>query len=275
MIGAQSVVAPGATIQVVSQGYKFLEGPTPDPKGNVYFSDIPNKIIHICSTEGVVTEYMKVPGCNGLKFDKKGNLWVCGNSEARSIYYITPDKTVVPVITNYKGKKLNGPNDLWIAPKGGVYFTDPAYGYNRTDLELSHENVYYIGSGKKTAVLMDSTFDKPNGIAGLLNGKVLYVADHKGGKTFRYTIGKKGLLTNKTLFCETGSDGMAIDEHGNIYLSMKGIQVFSPEGKKLETIEVPANPTNICFGGADGKTLYITTPSTLYSIKMQVKGLGR
>lgn len=274
-INAQSLVLEGEKLQIVSKGYKFLEGPTSDKQGNVYFSDIPNNKIFCCDTNNNVTEYMIVPGCNGLKFDKKGNLWVCGSEKGRSIYYITPKKEVKIIVDKYLDKKFNSPNDLWIAPNGGIYFTDPNYGAKRTDIELQIDGVYYISPKHNTVILIDSTFKKPNGIAGLLNGKVIWVADHKLGRTYQYNIAKNGELKDKTLFCEVGSDGMAIDKKGNIYLTSKGIRVFSPEGKELEKIDVPGNPTNVCFGGIDGKTLFITTPTTLYSIKLNVKGLGR
>jgi gluconolactonase len=114
---------------------------------------------------------------------------------------------------------------------------------------------------------------RPNGVVGTPDGKRLYVADHGAHKTYVYTINPDGTLSDKKLFASEGSDGMTLDERGNVYLTGKAVSVFDASGKKIETIEVPEKPSNVCFGGEDKKTLFITARTSLYSLRMQVSGL--
>jgi gluconolactonase len=117
-------------------------------------------------------------------------------------------------------------------------------------------------------------FRQPNGIVGDATKKLLYVADIGASKTYRFTIAQDGTLTDQQLFCEMGSDGMTIDNQGNLYLTGKGVTVFNSSGKRIQVISVPENWTaNVCFGGADRKTLFITASDSVYTMAMQVAGL--
>ena len=203
-------------------------------------------------------------------FDRQGNLLACEGG-ARRLTSIAPDGTVTVLADSYEGKKLNSPNDLWIDPAGGVYFSDPRYG-NMEGLELPGFYVFYLAPDRKQLLRVIDDMVKPNGVLGTADGKHLYVADAGGGKTYAYSIGPGGMLADKKLFAEQGSDGLARDEQGNIYLTGGGITVYSPEGKKLETIAVPEGPANLKFGGPDKKTLFITARSSLYSVPMRVRG---
>ena len=121
---------------------------------------------------------------------------------------------------------------------------------------------------------MVDDFVKPNGLIGSADGKKLYIADIGASKTYSYTIESNGHLANKTLFAEMGSDGMTLDNKGNVYLTGKGVTVFDKTGKQIEHIDVPENWTaNITFGGKDQKTLFITASKSIYTIKMKVKGI--
>src|SRR5690606_23622401 len=131
--------------------------------------------------------------------------------------------------------------------------------WTRTSKEIEEEAVYYLSPNKKTVKQVSKDFVKPNGIIGSADGKKLYIADIGANKTYSFDIGKNGSLNNKTLFTELGSDGMTIDESGNIYLTGKGVTIFNPQGKQIAHIEVPEPWTaNVCFGGKDLKTLFIT-----------------
>src|SRR5262249_36292273 len=115
---------------------------------------------------------------------------------------------------------------------------------------------------------------QPNGIIGTPDGKTLYVADIGAKKTYKYQIQTEGSLAGKALFCELGSDGMTIDNEGNVYLTGNGVSVFDPSGKKIEQIEVEDPWTaNVCFGGKDHRTLFITASKGLYALQMRVKGV--
>jgi gluconolactonase len=106
------------------------------------------------------------------------------------------------------------------------------------------------------------------------DGRKLYVADLGARKTYVYNINADGTLSNKKLFCSMGSDGMTIDNEDNVYLTGKGVTVFDSAGQKTEHIDIPAGWTaNVCFGAEDGHTLFITAQTSLYSLRMRVKGV--
>ena len=177
----------------------------------------------------------------------------------------------------HEGKLLNGPNDIWIHPNGTVFFTDPHYKrpYWKRGPKEMEECVYRVTANDKQLTRIIADLKQPNGIIGTPDGKLLYVADIGAGKTYRYEIQPDGAVAGKHLFCELGSDGMTIDNQGNVYLTGKGVSVFSPEGKKIEQIDVPEGWTaNVCFGGKDQSTLFITASKGFYGIQTLVKGAG-
>ena len=267
-----SVIAPGAKVEKLAGGFKFTEGPASDAEGNVFFSDIPNNRIHKWSLDGKLSTFRENSGgSNGLYVDKKGNVLAC-EGEGRRLVSIDLKGNVTVLADKYQDKRFNSQNDLWIDPKGGIYFTDPRYG-RRDDLEQDGEHVYYLSPDRKKIIRVVNDMVRPNGIIGTADGKLLYVADHGGNKTFVYTINKDGTLSNKKLFAPEGSDGMTIDNEGNIYLTTKVVAVYNSKGQKIESIEVPEGPANVCFGGKDTKTLFITAQTSLYSVRMRVKGV--
>ena len=176
------------------------------------------------------------------------------------------------VVATFNGKRFNSLNDLWLDPRGGIYFTDPRYGGGRDNMEQDGEHVYYLMPDRKTVLRVIDDMTRPNGIVGTPDGKTLYVADHGGGKTFSYTLRGNGLLTNKRLLTASGSDGLTLDERGNIYLTTDAVMVYSPQGRLLKRIEVPERPANVCFGGKERQTLFITARTSLYALAMRVKG---
>jgi gluconolactonase len=271
------LVAPGESPKRVASDLRFGEGPTRDPAGNVYFVDQPNdRILEWNAKTDAVTTFLQPSGySNGLCFDADGNLWACAD-EKNELWKIRPaDKKVEVVLKNFEGRLLNGPNDLWFRPDGGLYFTDPYYSrpyWKRDPAEQNPRGVYYLSADRKRLVRVADGMVQPNGIIGTPDGKTLYVADHSGRKTYRFDIQPDGSLTNRQLFCEMGSDGMTIDEQGNVYLTYDSVFVFSSAGKQISRIDFPDGPTNVCFGGADRKTLFVTTPHAAYTLPMLVRG---
>jgi gluconolactonase len=269
-----SVSAPGAKVEKLCGGFSFTEGPACDAKGNIFFSDIPNNRIHKWSLDGKLSTFRENSGgSNGLYFDRKGNLLACEGG-GRRLVSIDPQGKVTVLADKYQGKRFNSLNDLWIEPKGGIYFTDPRYG-RRDDLEQDGEHVYYLTPDRKKIIRVIDDMVRPNGVIGTPDGKKLYVTDHGGKKTFAYTINNDGTLANKTLFATEGSDGMTIDNKGNVYLTTNAVLVYNEEGERIETIRVPEGPANVCFGGKDRQTLFITARTSLYAIRMQVKAAGQ
>ncbi len=271
-----SVVAKGATPVLVSSDFLFTEGPAVDADGNIYFTDQPNDKIMKWSTDGTLSVFMEGAGrSNGLFFDNEGNLISCADLN-NQLWLIDKNKNVTILVKDFEGRKLNGPNDVWVDPKGGMYFTDPFYKrdyWTRTEKEIEQENVYYLSPDKKKLTIVAADLLQPNGIVGTPDGKKLYVADIKGRKTYSYSINGDGTLSNKTLFADMGSDGMTIDKKGNVYLTGRGVTVFNSKGEKLENIPIDAPWTaNVCFGGKDRKTLFVTASKSVYTLKMKVKG---
>jgi gluconolactonase len=268
-----SVVAPGAQGKKLAGDFGFTEGPAADVKGDVYFTDIPNnKILKWSVREGKLSTFREnSSGANGLYFDKAGNLLAC-EGNGRRIVSISPTGEVTVLVDQYEGKKFNSPNDLWIDPKGGVYFTDPRYG-SREGMEQPGEYVFYLTPDRKKTTVVATDLTRPNGIIGAPDGKTLYIADHAGGKTYVYKINEDGTLADKQLFAPQGSDGMTIDSDGNIYQTSNVVTVYNAKGQKLQEIQVPEEPANVTFGGPNDKTLFITARTSLYALDMVVKGV--
>ena len=160
---------------------------------------------------------------------------------------------------NYQGKQFNSLNDLWIDPKGGVCFSDPRYG-DRGGMEQDGEHVYYLSPDRKTLTRVISDMVRPNGVIGTPDGKTLYVADNGDNKTFVYKVNEDGTLAGKKLFAPEGSDGMTIDNEGNVYLTTKVVAVYNKDGQKIESISVPEQPANVTFGGKRQSDALLSRP---------------
>lgn len=278
-VQAQSkLIAEGAFLRQLSAEYTFTEGPAADKRGNVYFTDQPNdRILKWSKKDGTLSVYMEGTGrSNGLYFDGDGDLLACADLN-NELWEISSDKAATVLVKDFEGKKLNGPNDLWVDPKGGIYFTDPFYKRNywtRTDKEIENENVYYLSPDRKMLTVAATNFVRPNGIVGNRKGTKLYVADINDKKTYSFTIKSDGTLTDRELFVEMGSDGMTIDKKGNVYLTGNGVTVFNAEGEQIEHIPVQERWTaNVCFGGEGRKTLFITAMKSVYTLQMRVRGV--
>jgi len=272
----ESVIAPGEKVQLLSADFKFTEGPTCDKEGNVFFTDQPNNRIMKWSVDGRLSTFLQPAGrANGMYFDKNGNLIACAD-EKNELWLITPDKKITVLVSNYNGKLLNGPNDVWVRPDNGIYFTDPFYKrdyWNRKEMEQDGQHVYYLSPDRKELKRVAQDLNQSNGIIGTADGKYLYVSDIGARKTYVYTIQPDGSLTDKKLFCEAGSDGITLDNKGNLYLTGRGVMVYNKEGKLIERIQINEPWTaNVSFGGKDKQTLFITASKGLYAVKTRVKG---
>lgn len=266
-----SLVAPGATVRRIATGFGFLEGPAADPDGNLFFTDIPNERIHRWSPSDGVTVFRERSGrANGLRFDLDGNLLVCemGN---RRVTAVDARGALTILADRFEGRRFNSPNDLWVDPRGGIYFSDPRYGAT-DDQEIDGYHVYYIEPDRARIRQVTSDLVRPNGLVGTPDGSRVYVADHGGGRTYAYTPNPDGTLGDKRLFVAQGSDGMAMDERGNVYLTGQDVTIYNPDGEPIGSIAVPEAPANLAFGGAEGTTLFITARTSLYAVEMTVTG---
>ena len=194
------------------------------------------------------------------------------------LWKIDTDKNIEVLLKDFKGKRLNGPNDLWVDPKGGVYFTDPFYQrpyWLHTAPYLSSNNVYYL-SPTGVVSTVATGLEQPNGIIGTPDGSLLYVADIDGQMTYSYQIEADGNLSNKKCFVAMGSDGMTLDAQGNVYLTGNGVSIFDAKGKKIEHINIDEPWTaNVTFGGPNRDILFITASKAIYQLKMEVSGASQ
>ena len=271
-----SLIKKGAVIEKLADGFGFTEGPTADFEGNVYFTDQPNNRIMKWNTRGGVITYLAPCGrSNGLFFDKDGFLWACAD-EKNELWKIGPDKKIEVITGKYNDNSFNGPNDLWISPEGGVYFTDPFYKrswWSHSVMPQEKKCVYYLAPHDKTVIRVADDMVQPNGIIGTPDGKVLYISDIGENLTWSYHINEDGTLSNKTIFCRVGSDGMTIDCEGNLYLTGDGVTIFDTKGTQIGNIKIPEKWTsNVCFCDKNRKSLFITASNSIYRIKMKVRG---
>ena len=264
-------------IERVAAGLGFTEGPLWDGDG-LLFTDIPNnRIMRLDVESGLTQVWLEgTAGMNGLGLGADGRV-IAAQHEGRQVVAIDRETKAVEVLVDrYEGKRFNTPNDVWIDAKGGVYFTDPAYWPREKPMELGGEYVFHVAPGGGEVRCVDEEgMRHPNGLVGTPDGGRLYVSAHGGGWTYVYDVEADGGLSNRRGFVEIGSDGMALDEAGNLYLTprrVRAVVVVSREGERLGAIELPEYPANVCFGGEDGRTLFVTAQRSVYAVKMQVRG---
>ncbi len=285
------LVAPGATIKTVQSGFNGTEGPAADAAGNVYFTEKGgNSIQKWTWKDGKVSLYRKIDGgAIGMAFDARGRLLICEMENGRVTRDDMKGGSLQVIADSCDGKKIHIPNDIWVNPNGGTYFTD----FSFAGMKLPAGNAmpgglpggmppganekispgdlgidYIAPDGKVTRV---ANLDSPNGLIGTPDGKTLYAND--GDKICSYAIGPDGSLTDKKVFCNQSTDGMALDEKGDLYLIGDSITVFNPKGEKIDEIALPEKKCkNLTFGGKNRSTLFISGNVAVYTLEMSVKG---
>ena len=276
---SNDIVAEGEVPAKLSDSYIFTEGPAADANGDVFFTDQPNnKIYHWNCESGEITLFTDQSGrSNGMYFDTQGNLIACADMDNQLWSFDMEGHSKI-LITDFGGKLLNGPNDVWISKDGSYYLTDPYfkrdYWTRSPERQQPVEGLYYLAPGSERLILLDSTLNQPNGIVGTPDGKQLYVAEAKANRILKYDIKLNGHLTNRQVFANMGSDGMTIDDKGNIYLTGDGVTVFDKNGQKIAHFPIPEDWTaNVCFGGKERNILFITASKSVYTLKTLVQGV--
>lgn len=256
----------GGPVTEVAGGFQFTEGPVWIPQTGFLFSDIPADAIY----REDKTVFRSPSGhSNGLTLDREGRLVACEHGNRR-VTRTEPDGTVTVLADTYLGRKLNSPNDLTVRSDGSIFFTDPPYGVAEDQRELPFCGVYLIKPDKQL-VLLSVYFSHPNGICLSPDEKTVYIADSEADFIQAYDVGGDGTLSNSRLFCRCDSpDGLKSDKHGNVWAATaRGVMVFRPDGSHAGTIEVPQQPSNCAFGGEDGKTLFITARTGVYTVRVK------
>ncbi|WP_200269318.1 SMP-30/gluconolactonase/LRE family protein [Luteolibacter pohnpeiensis] len=283
------LVPKDAAIEVLATGFKWAEGPVWDEKsGELLFSDIPNNVIHAWNPETGLRDFMKPsgytgiadygrePGSNGLTFDAAGRL-LCAEHGDRRISALTPNGGKITLADRFEGKRLNSPNDLVVHPSGAIYFTDPVYGLpgqaDDPHRELDFCGVFRIDPDDGAVSLISKEFNRPNGIALSSDGKTLFVGSSDGSdpRIYAYPIREEGGVGERRVFFDMskiekggGADGFKVDADGNVWTTGSGgLLIISAEGKLLGRVWAHRPTANIAFGGADGKSVFITAGDRL------------
>jgi gluconolactonase len=261
-------------VEKAAHGFRFTEGPAWSRDGYLLFSDIPgNKIMKYVPGEGYPVFREPSNGANGNAFDAQGRLYTC-ESFARRVTRTDKKGHIEVLADKWEGKRLNAPNDIVVSKSGHVYFTDPAFGSQADTRELDFYGVYHIEPKGELSVIARPA-GRPNGITLSPNGRILYVANSDERNIRGYNVDRNGEVSGERTIVsgiEGVPDGIRTDEKGNLYVAAKGIQVYSPEGKLLATIPLAETPSNCAFGDADLQTLYITARTSLYRVRLDVKG---
>ena len=263
-------------VDKVAAGYAFTEGPAWSPAGFLIFSDIPNnKLLRFMPGEPAGVFRADSNGATGNRFDAQGRLYTC-ESHSRRVTRTDKKGKIEVLAERWQGKRLNAPNDLAIRKEGDVYFTDPAFGNQQDTRELDFFGVYRI-SRKGELEVIAKPKGRPNGIALAPDGRTLYVGNSDERNVRAYDLDKSGAASNERTVIsgiEGVPDGICVDEKGNLYVAANQIQVFSAEGKSLGMIPIEENPSNCTFGDPDFGSLYITARTSVFRVRLDVKGIS-
>jgi gluconolactonase len=263
-------------IDKVAAGYAFAEGPAWSPSGFLIFSDIPNnKLLQFTPGQPANVFRENSNGATGNRFDAQGRLYSC-ESHSRRVTRTDKKGKVEILAERWQGKRLNAPNDLAIRKDGDIYFTDPAFGNQQDTRELDFFGVYHI-SRKGDLEVVAKPKGRPNGIALSPDGRMLYVSNSDEKNVRAYDLNKNGETSNeRTLISgmEGVPDGICVDEKGDLYVAANHVLVYSPEGKPIGMIQTEETPSNCSFGDPDLGSLYITARTSVYRVRLDVKGVS-
>lgn len=263
-------------IEKIASGYAFTEGPAWSPMGFLIFSDVPdNQLLRFMPGEKAAVYRDQSNGASGNRFDEQGRLYTC-ETRARRVTRTDKKGKVEVLAERWQGKRLNAPNDLVVRKEGDVYFTDPAFGNQQDARELDFFGVYRIPRKGEIEIIAKPK-GRPNGIALAPNGRTLYVGNSDEKNVRAYDLDKSGAASNeRTLISGLDGvpDGICVDEKGNLYVAANQLDVFSPEGKPLGRIPLPETPSNCTFGDPDLGSLYITARTSVYRVRLDVKGIA-
>ena len=261
-------------IEKVSAGNRFTEGPAWSKEGFLVFSDVPNnRMLKFIPGSGNASFRDNTNGANGNAFDNQGRLLTC-ESRTRRVVRTKKDGELEVLAEKFEGKRFNAPNDIVVRKDGNIWFTDPAFGDQTDKRELDFYGIFHI-SPKGDLSVVAKQKGRPNGIALSANGKTLYVANTDERSIYAYDVDGQGRATNERVFVKGVAgppDGLKLDEKGNLYVAATELLVYNPQGSLLKTIELAEKPSNLAFGDADYQTLFITARTSVYRMRLDVKG---
>ena len=289
VVAQDSSIRPTGEVELVQDGFGFTEGPAWEPKSkSLFFSDIPASTIHRVKADGSIDVFTdKSNHTNGILITADGQMLGC-QMDGQVVRYDMKTGDATVVAGQYEGNRFNAPNDLVVDAQGGIYFTDPLF-RAPTPLPQDIQAVYYVtpadASGNRKVNRVTEHLPAPNGIGLSPDGDRLYVCPSQQAEMLVYDVTAPGKLAGPKTFCSvkqpegknnTGADGITLDERGNVYITTHlGVQIFSPRGDALGLVAFPQQPANVCFGGDDWKTMYVTARSGVYKVRMPIAGLHK
>ena len=293
------IIKKDAKVETVAEGFQFTEGPLwVEKEKMLLFSDVPANTIYKWTEKKGKEIYLKPSGytgsesrggflgSNGLMLSKDKKLLICQHGDRRIAIMDAPlnapKSSFISLAAEYNGKKINSPNDLLVMPNGDVYFTDPAYGFERgpndPKKETPYQGVYKIDKAGKVSLLIDS-IEAPNGIALMPDKKTMIISNSDGRKKrwYAYDLAANGSLSNGRVFYDVssergngGCDGLKIDKAGNVFATGPGgIWIINKSGKLIGRIKVNGVPAANCAFTPDEKTLFITAEKYLLRVKLR------
>ncbi|MCY3832393.1 MAG: SMP-30/gluconolactonase/LRE family protein [Chloroflexi bacterium] len=282
----RELFADDAELETISTGHRFLEGPAWHPyEEHLRFSDIlGNATLQWSEADGLSVYRANSHMANGNTYDQQGRLLSCHHGSSR-VTRMDDAETMIVLASHFQANELNSPNDIVVKSDGAIYFTDPPYGREGKvgiprERELNYCGVYRLAPADLALTLLSTDFNRPNGLCFSLDESLLYINDTPEQTIHVYNVNEDGTLAKGRLFAKTGGDGpggpdgMKIDCQGNIYCCAGGgLQVFAADGTQLGRLRTPMQITNVAFGDADLRGIYLTGITTLYRVRALVPGI--
>jgi gluconolactonase len=269
----------GASANEICSGMTFTEGPV-WVGGMLYFSDFDVGDSN-GNFDGDIVSYVPGGNCevwrpnsgtNGLAIGPDGNILGARHTDQTLTTFDLGTMATTTLVADYTGQNFSSPNDLAVRGDGNIYFSDPAWQVG--DRPENHpQSLYRRAPSGELSVVEELDDRRPNGVTLSPDESTLYVSVIQPDQILMYDLDPAGAPSGSTQFVSSGSDGMAIDCAGNLYLTSGGVQVYSPGGQMLGSIGGVNGTTNAAFGGPDNRTLYITAGSSLYEVELNIPGL--
>jgi len=264
----------GIKIERAANKLRFAEGPVWSPEGWLLFCDVPpGRIMKFVPGEGAQVFREDSHGASGNALDSQGRLYTC-ETHARRVTRTDRKGRIDVLADRFEGRRLNAPKDVAVRHDNNVYFTDPAFGNQMDARELSFFGVYRI-TPKGELEIVAKPAGRPNGIALSPGGRVLYVTNSDEKKVYAYDLDKNGAASHERVLIaglEGVPDGIRTDEKGNLYVAAKAVLVYTPEGRRIRQVPLSEKPSNLAFGDADLQSLYVTARTSLYRLRVPIKG---
>jgi gluconolactonase len=264
-------------VEKIATDLAFAEGPAWSPEGFLLFSDtVTNKLYKFVGGKAA-SEFGEVAGGpNGNAYDAQGRLYTC-EFRQRRVTRTAKNGKVEVLASRFEGKRLNAPNDIVVRRDGHVYFTDPAFGNQEDSRELDFYGIFHI-TPKGDLELTAKWKTRPNGITLAPNGRILYVADSDARCVRAFDLDRAGAASNERVVIDKipgVPDGIRTDEKGNLYVAAKNVYVYSPQAQLLGDIALSETPSNVAFGDADLESLFITARTSVFRVRIGVKGASQ